>query len=161
VVDHEPLVRTMVGRALREHGLTVWTAVDAQHALELCRNHAEEIDMVLLDMRLPGLNGGQAVAALHALAPEAGVCFLGWRVDPCVKDHLLEVGATHVFDKPIRPAELVAVIERLLAQRRQKSPQDSGGYGASPAEETAAAPGRTWCGEVTWQYQHHEEWARR
>jgi CheY-like chemotaxis protein len=154
LVDGEPLVRTMVGRALRARGVTVWTAVDGQHAWELCQCHSDEIDLVFLDMRMPALDGKHALAALHAVAPDAGICLLSWRMDACVKKHLLESGVTHVFDKPIRLAELVQVVERLLATGRANSSGNSRGCSASPAGGEASMR-RPWFGGCNRESPHY------
>jgi CheY-like chemotaxis protein len=142
LVDDNPLVRSMLGRALREQGITVWTAVDGQHALELCRHHDHEIDVTLLDMRMPGQSGPQTLAAFHEIAPAMSVCFLSGRIDICAKEELLQAGAARVFDKPFRPVELARVVQGLLAKRQRMSRRAQTDYaGAAANSETNHANG--------------------
>jgi CheY-like chemotaxis protein len=47
----------------------VWLAAGGQEALDLYQRHREAIDVVLLDVRMPGLDGPQTLAALRALNP--------------------------------------------------------------------------------------------
>jgi DNA-binding response OmpR family regulator len=134
LVDDDSLARTMLGRALREQGITVWTAVDGQHALELCRDHHQEIDVVLLNTRMPGLDRRHTPTAIHEIAPAMSVCFLSGRNDCCIKVKLLKTGAALVFDTPFRPVDLARVVQGLFAKEQSGCRQDltdSGGLAAS------------------------------
>lgn len=58
LVEDEQMVRNMVARTLRKNGYRVFEATDGQHALELWRTHAAEIDLLFSDMVMPnGLTG--------------------------------------------------------------------------------------------------------
>ena len=64
VIDDEELVRTVAGRILRRAGLTVLMASDGQQGLDLQRQHADEIDLVILDKEMPGKSGLETLKAL-------------------------------------------------------------------------------------------------
>ena len=73
VVDDEPHVRDVTARALGLSGYTVLTAENGSLALDLYREHADEIDCVVLDLAMPGMDGVQTFDALRELRPDARV----------------------------------------------------------------------------------------
>jgi CheY-like chemotaxis protein len=54
VADDEESVRGVLDIGMRQQGFDVWLAADGQKALDLYRRHCEAIDVVLLDVRMPG-----------------------------------------------------------------------------------------------------------
>src|SRR5258707_543209 len=67
VVDDEHLVRIMVQLGLEQNGFEVWPASNGRKAVRLYRTHRESIGVVLLDVRMPGLDGPQTLEALREL----------------------------------------------------------------------------------------------
>jgi two-component system cell cycle sensor histidine kinase/response regulator CckA len=57
VVDDELPIQMMLAFALRHKGFTVWLASSGQEALELYQQHQEGIDLVLLDVQMPDMDG--------------------------------------------------------------------------------------------------------
>lgn len=57
VVDDEPMVRNLVTLLLRRNGCVAWQAHDGKHAVELYPELQSDIDLVLLDKLMPGLDG--------------------------------------------------------------------------------------------------------
>ena len=73
VADDEEMVRSLVERMLRRGGFSVLTAADGRQAVQLFREHADEIACVLLDLTMPHLDGEQAFAQLRRIRPEVKV----------------------------------------------------------------------------------------
>ena len=69
LVDDEPLVLDVVTRVLQKFGYTVLTARDGAAAVEVFRQHQAEINFVLLDLILPGMDGWQVLTAMRKLVP--------------------------------------------------------------------------------------------
>jgi CheY-like chemotaxis protein len=67
VVDDDCHVRLMVQRGLERDGFEVWLAPTGDEAVELYRQLRERISVVLLDVRMPGLDGPATLDALRAL----------------------------------------------------------------------------------------------
>ncbi|WP_415908551.1 CHASE domain-containing protein [Oleiharenicola sp. Vm1] len=65
VVDDEAHVREMTTLALEMAGLEVMQASDGERALQLCREHPEMIDLILLDLTMPGLSGEETLRRLR------------------------------------------------------------------------------------------------
>jgi PAS domain S-box-containing protein len=73
VVDDEPLLRRVASKLLQKLGYGVLEASSGQNALEIFQEQGAEIDLVLLDFIMPGLNGFQTLERLRALNPDVPV----------------------------------------------------------------------------------------
>jgi len=74
VVDDESMVRNMAGTMLEKRlGYEVITACDGFEALDIFRSRKDEIDLVLLDLSMPGMNGWETLAGLRVLRPDIPV----------------------------------------------------------------------------------------
>jgi two-component system OmpR family response regulator len=113
VVDDDRLVRIMVQLGLERNGFEVWLARNGREAIDLYRAHRENIGIVLLDVRMPGLDGPQTLEALRELDPEVLACFMGGNTDACEPDALVQRGAVYVIIKPFLLADLANIL-RLL-----------------------------------------------
>jgi CheY-like chemotaxis protein len=114
VVDDEHLVRVMLQLGLERYGFEVWTAGNGREAIELYREHREEIAVVLLDVRMPGLDGPATLAALRELNPEVQACFMTGDPGAYDPEGLRRRGAAYVIAKPFQLGPLVRAL-RLLA----------------------------------------------
>jgi DNA-binding response OmpR family regulator len=108
------LVRVLLGTGLRQEGRTVWLARSGDEALELYRRHANEIGLVLLAVRLPGLDGPQTLAALRRIDPGVRCCFLSGPLSEFTDAELLKLGATAVLHKTLAPAQIKLMLWQLL-----------------------------------------------
>lgn len=75
VVDDEPAALRVAVRGLAYFGLATLTAADGAAAVALFRLHAREIDCVLCDMTMPGMDGWATLAALRQISPDVPVVF--------------------------------------------------------------------------------------
>ena len=71
IVEDEAAVRRVARRTLADRGYTVLEAANGREALELAANHAGHIDLVLTDMVMPEMRGGELAARLRRARPEA------------------------------------------------------------------------------------------
>jgi len=114
VVDDEHLVRIMVQLGLERNGYDVWLASDGREAIDLYRKHRENIAVVLLDLRMPGLDGPQTLDALRELNPEVVACFMSGAGGAYQPEELRQHGAAYVIAKPFLLDDLANIL-RLLA----------------------------------------------
>lgn len=114
VVDDVDTNRHIVGRMLHEQGHRVRTASSGEEALQLGRSHV--FDLVLMDMRMPGLDGAQTVAlwrddASGMLDPHCPIIALTANAQPGERERLLGEGFNEYVTKPVSPATLARALE--------------------------------------------------
>jgi CheY-like chemotaxis protein len=110
VVDDEHMVRIMVQLGLERSGFEVWVAHDGREAIELYREHATHIRVVLLDVRMPGLDGPGTLDALRKLNPDILACFMSGDLGDYEPEDLIRRGAAHIIAKPFRLNELANLL---------------------------------------------------
>jgi len=125
VVEDEPSLRDGLADLLTAHGHVVETAADGESALT--RGADPSIDLLLLDLMLPRLNGVEVCRRLRELRPDLPVLMLTARGAEDDKVRGLEAGADDYVTKPFGTRELLARVEAL----------------ARRVERAAAAPVRT------------------
>jgi DNA-binding response OmpR family regulator len=115
VVEDERRVASFVSRALRENSYTVDLAETGERALEMAT--ATPYDSILLDIRLPGLNGIQVCRELRESKIDTPIVMLTARglVEQRVEG--LDAGADDYLTKPFAVAELLARV-RAVTRRR-------------------------------------------
>jgi DNA-binding response OmpR family regulator len=113
VIEDEPGIVDFVERGLRAHGFEVISALDGVTGTDLALN--EDVDLVVLDMMLPGRSGLEVLAALAESKPALPVIVLTARGG--IEDRVagLDAGAVDYLVKPFSLAELAA---RVRAQLR-------------------------------------------
>ena len=122
VVDDEPAIVDAVTYALRASGFEVDTLADGESALEAAR--ADGYDVLVLDVRLPGLSG---IEICRRLRDESDVPILILTAMDAEVDRVLglEAGADDYVTKPFSVAELVSRVRAIL--RRRDLDRASGG----------------------------------
>jgi CheY-like chemotaxis protein len=126
VVDDEHLVRIMVQLGLELDRFDVWLASSGAEAIRLYRKHRDRIDVVLLDVRMPGLDGPQTMDALRALNPRVLVCLMSGDLGAYQPEELRQRGAAHLIAKPFHLDQLASTL-RLLVDGAPADPLASGG----------------------------------
>ncbi len=115
VADDDPAVRESLQRALTREGYAVAVAPDGEAALE--RLQAGGIDLVLSDLKMPGLTGLELLPKAKAVAPEVDFIMLTafGTVEEAVK--AMKDGATDFLTKPFQRAQLIKVVRQALERR--------------------------------------------
>ena len=114
LADDEELVRAATRRVLEHAGLTVLQAVDGQDALEVYAANADRIDLVLLDLDMPQLNGEQVFARLQALTPRLRVIISSGYLDVEREAKLVAGGVDGVLYKPYDSVTLMQAVAKVL-----------------------------------------------
>jgi CheY-like chemotaxis protein len=117
VVDDEAAILELASEALTNCGYTVLAAASAEEALAVYAGKARSIDLVLLDLNMPGMGGQQGLEELLGLDPMARVLVASGYSDAKQIQAILEAGAVGFIGKPYQLAELTAKIREILGQR--------------------------------------------
>ena len=116
VVDHDPQTRTLLARWLTDAGYACSVAADAHAAwLQLQR---QNIDLVIMDVRLPGRSGLDLLKQIQQPFPEVAVLMLTGAADSASAIEALAAGAYGYLQKPIARTELLIQASKALEQRR-------------------------------------------
>jgi CheY-like chemotaxis protein len=114
VVDDDADVRAVAGALLRHHGFDPLPANGGRQAVELYRQRRGHIDVVLLDVLMPGLDGPQTLAALRAADPAVRAVFMSGYTNEYSEADLARLGAASFVAKLFRAAELASALRRAL-----------------------------------------------
>ena len=114
VVDDEDIVRIMLREVLIELGYDVITAIDGQDGLQKYKDATEPIDLVILDMIMPVMNGSDCFRAIREINPEAKVVVSsGFTKDQSISD-LTQEGLAGFLDKPTSRVKLSQVVASVM-----------------------------------------------
>ncbi|HEY6490935.1 MAG: response regulator transcription factor [Terracidiphilus sp.] len=118
VVDDEAVIRRALRPPLVELGFQVHEASRGEEALQLL--HSTPIDVVLLDINMPGIGGIETLRRIRSFAPRLPVLMVTVREGEEQKVEALELGADDYVTKPFSMRELIARIR--TAHRRMHAP---------------------------------------
>lgn len=130
IVDDEQSVREVLSEYFIEQGYEVETAGDGEEALAQVQRNTP--DLVLLDVRMPGIDGVETLRRLRAIAPDVAVIMVTANEDVGLARDTLKLGALDYVAKPFDFAYLERAIMAGLAQAQAQA-----GEGAASAGATA------------------------
>ena len=130
VVDDSEVNREVAQRLLARHGVQVTTHGAAADALAALAQTPDQIDLVLMDVQMPGMDGNEAVRRLRAEPGLADLPVIGLSAGalPMERQRSLDAGMVDFLTKPIEPDLLMKALGR-HARRRS--------HGREPAESSA------------------------
>jgi two-component system OmpR family response regulator len=131
VADDEPHIREVVRAYLEREGYEVLEAADGEAALEHGRN--DELDLLVLDVMLPGRSGFEVLRALRSEGSNVGVLMLTARDDVIDRVAGLELGADDYVTKPFEPREVVARVGAILRRFGRTAGTQAGGSATEAA----------------------------
>jgi two-component system response regulator MprA len=146
VADDDRAIRESLDRVLALEGHRVTTVADGAAALEAAR--AEAIDLIVLDLMMPSVDGLTVCRVLRSEGDRTPILMLTARTETSDRVAGLDAGADDYLPKPFDPAELLARVRALL--RRTRSQPDAAP--AAPVLQAAdlrldPAARRCWRGE--------------
>jgi two-component system, OmpR family, KDP operon response regulator KdpE len=119
VVDDDAQILRAVRAALQARGYEVATAMNGETALETAA--AENVEVVVLDLSLPGIDGQEVIRRVREFS-EVPILVLSVRESQDEKVHALDSGADDYVTKPFAIGELLA---RLRALERRSHPEEA------------------------------------
>jgi two-component system KDP operon response regulator KdpE len=145
IVDDETAIRRALRPPLAELGFQVTEASRGEEALQLL--HSNPIDVVLLDINMPGIGGIETLRRIRAITPRLPVLMVTVRDGEEGKVEALELGADDYITKPFSTRELIARIRtahrRVHAPTRvEDAPMEIGEIRLTPARRSVTKRGQ-------------------
>ena len=122
IVDDHDLVRTGLSRMLGDiqNIQVVSEAASGEEAIDLCRKHS--VDVVLMDVRMPGIGGLEATRKIHQINSDIKVIAVTICDDHLYPTKLMEAGASGYVTKGVSIDEMVTAIKAVARGQRYISP---------------------------------------
>jgi DNA-binding NtrC family response regulator len=116
IVDDEEVLRDVLDVLLRREGFETLTAASGEEALHLLES--EEVDLVVLDVMLPGISGIDTLRAMRISNPALPVIVITAfsSIDGAIE--AMKFGAFHYIPKPFKNEEVILTVNKALEQRR-------------------------------------------
>jgi DNA-binding response OmpR family regulator len=114
IIDDESDTLTYLHEVLSAEGFRVATSSDPWDGLRTAEQFRP--DVVVLDYRMPSLNGLEVLSRLRRACPQARVCLFTAYPDEEVVRRAVELGAVEIFAKPATRRKVLEVIRRALRQ---------------------------------------------
>ncbi len=114
VVDDEQMLRTMGKFMLSHAGYSVLEAENGEKALERYDENSQVIQLVLLDLTMPGMGGVRCLEKLLEINPEVKVIISSGYSSDGMLAKCLEMGAKDFIGKPSSRADLLKTVRKVL-----------------------------------------------
>lgn len=114
IVDDDPAIRATLNRILERAGMVTTEAANGQAALSMLTESALSIDIALVDLAMPGMNGLELLAAIRRRMPQLPVLLMSGNAGEVTKDNLPLDHYTDFLPKPYRSRDLLEKMSTLL-----------------------------------------------
>lgn len=128
IVDDEPVARKSLTDILRLEGYSVTAISNGQAAVEHIRTH--HVDLMVVDLRMPGMDGLEVVQVVNQLAPDTEIVLLTAHASTESAIQALRLRIHDYLQKPAPPAQIVESVKKGLERRsaRMKAKSDGADF---------------------------------
>ncbi|MBI4797503.1 MAG: response regulator [Desulfarculus sp.] len=114
LVDDEPALLEIAREMLQQFGYWVLTAMSGEEALDICRQHGRQIDLVIMDLGMPGMGGRACLRELRLLDPDLPVIISTGYSTNGQEEDVRRAGAAGFLPKPYQMLELLTAVSQVL-----------------------------------------------
>jgi PAS domain S-box-containing protein len=114
VVDDEALIQQVAQTSLEEHQYQVLVANDGVEAIALYAEHKQQIQLVLMDMMMPGMDGLTTIRTLRRMNPDVRVVMMSGLSSNGQLAAIAEIGVKAFLPKPYTVKELLSTVQNVL-----------------------------------------------
>ena len=125
IVEDEAAIREFEAINLKRVGYSVVEAGSGEEALEIFDNDLDGIDIALLDISMPGMDGFTLCKELRQRSATLGIIMLTARTQEMDKISGLMIGADDYITKPFSPTELLARVDSLYRRVEMQAPKSA------------------------------------
>jgi PAS domain S-box-containing protein len=119
VVDDEPAIVRTAGETLAHYGYQVLSAASGEEALDMLSSNGNKVDLVVLDLGMPGMGGLKCLQEIINRDPAARVLVASGYSTQAQADRTRTQGASGFLPKPYRLPDLLNQVRAILDQTRQ------------------------------------------
>ncbi len=124
LVDDDHSILNIGKQVLQHFGYAVVTAQNGEEAVRLYQDHFPAIDVVILDLNMPGMGGDDCLRKIMVIDPTSKVIMSSGSALPHLRKHFRRAGALYFLDKPYHIDDLIqtvrSVISSGLPRRRRR-----------------------------------------
>ncbi len=114
VVDDEEMIRDLAKEVLEKFGYQVVTVKDGETALDLYRREGDRVDLIILDLIMPGMGGTRCLEELQEIDPDVKVLLASGFVSDSQGGESLASGAKGIISKPYEIKMMLELIREVL-----------------------------------------------
>jgi DNA-binding response OmpR family regulator len=133
IVDDEPVTRKSLTDILKLEGFMVDSVPNGQAAVEHVRTH--HIDLMVVDLRMPGMDGLEVVQVVNQIAPDTEIILLTAFASTETAIQALRLRIHDYLQKPAPPAQIVASVKKGLDRRAARMQAKSSGLDIEEVNE--------------------------
>ncbi len=129
VVEDDEVYLSAISAILSHEGFRVSEASDGESALKMLTENSETADLLITDIRMPGMNGITLIKAVREYGIRIPAIAVSGDVDRKTAEKLFEIGCGDYLEKPFTRAELLSKISMVMgnqAQERNQLKMDTG-----------------------------------
>ncbi len=127
LVEDEENVRKLAASVLEASGYKTLVATSGEEAIEICKTHVGEIDLLLTDVVMPRMNGKRVADKVRSIRPYLQVLYMSGYTDHAIVHHGVLDAGTNYIEKPFTARSLNAKVRAAL----DKAPEDSDATGTA------------------------------
>lgn len=117
VVDDQSIVRETIEDILNREGFDISSASSGEEALEMM--HKEKFDILLSDIKMPGMSGLELVEKAHHEVPDVvSILLTAYPSVDSIDQAIIRLGAFDYLLKPVRREKLCKIIARAMEQKK-------------------------------------------
>lgn len=116
IVEDEAALLELVRQYLQRRNYGVLTAKDGREGVEVFRQHAKKIQLVISDLAMPGMNGFECMERILAVEPRVRFLFMSGSPEQIVERHRASFERCEFLPKPFRLDQLLDKVGRLLSR---------------------------------------------
>ena len=117
IVDDEEFIRDLLTEIIVPMGFEVFTASDGPQAVDIFRQHEGNIELALLDVILPGMDGKDVYYKLKSIRPDVNIIILSGYSQTKIRQELLEAGVEGYITKPFEINQVKKLISTVLSAK--------------------------------------------
>ncbi len=114
IIDDEFSILNFIFQALQRIGYTLYTVLSGEQAIEIYSLKKNDIDLIILDLNMPGMGGEKCLIKLLEMNPEAKIIIATGQTRDKQKDIVKQLGAKAYISKPYKLSEISELIREVL-----------------------------------------------